>query len=259
MREVRKRANLIRHIRLVHKITDRDGKNASKISNKDTGVPSYDKVQTSNESYGQHSGKSEKGRSMSEAYRDPTYEISHLRMEGPQTEEKYEYEPRSISEMAKHLTEDDFQRLGEQLRSKKSSILNSVLEIIPENLKYRAKCICDQLLKNDSIFFNDKRQLIVGGEVIPNSNICTKIIEALTSCSNSGPSIQPTRNETKSTKMKTRVPRREMRGSESRKSKKSIAKSLKRLGITKFETLFDDDEDDSEEDVTADDKEYEDE
>ena len=126
------------------------------------------------------------------------------------------------------------------------------MEIIPENLKYKAKCICDQLLKNDSIFFNDKRELIVGGEVIPNSNICTKIIEALTSCSNPGPSIQPTRNETKSTKLKSHVPRHETNESESRKLKQSIAKSQKRLGITKFETLFDDDED-------ASDKEYEDE
>ena len=143
----------------------------------------------------------------------------------------------SISEMAKHLTEFDFQRLGEQLRSKKSSILNSVLEIIPDNMKYKAKCICDKLIQSDSIFLNDKRELIVGGEVIPNSNICTKIIEELTSCPNPGASIQPTRTETKSTKLKTHVPRNETGESKSLKPKKS----QNRPGITKFMTLFIDD------------------
>ena len=141
---------------------------------------------------------------------------------------------RSISEIAKHLTESDFQRLGEQLRSKKSSILNSVLEIIPDNMKYKAKCICDKLIQNDSIFLNDKYQLIVHGEIIPNSNICTKIIEALTSCPNPGESIQPTRTETK---LKTHVPRNETRESESMKPKKSE----NRPGITKFKTMFIDD------------------
>ena len=136
--------------------------------------------------------------------------------------------------MAKHLTESDFQRLGEQLRSKKSSILNSVLEIIPDNMKYKAKCICDKLIQNDSIFLNDKRELIVDGEVIPNSNICTKLIEALTSCPNPGASIQPTRTETK---LKTHVPRNETRESESTKPKKS----QNRPGITKFKTMFIDD------------------
>ena len=43
--------------------------------------------------------------------------------------------------MGKNLTEDDYQRLGAQMRSKKSSVLSSVLEIIPDNMKYKAKCI----------------------------------------------------------------------------------------------------------------------
>ena len=90
-------------------------------------------------------------------------------------------------------------------------------------------------MENDSIFLNDKRESIVGGEVIPNSNICTKIIEALTSCPNPGASIRPTRTETK---LKTYVPRNETRESESINPKKSQNRS----GITKFKTLFIDDE-----------------
>ena len=226
-------------MKLVHFIDDRDCKNAYKDSNKTSRIPSY--VESLNEtpvcSNGLQSRMTEKGRPLSEDYREIPYKVSRLSMEGPQTEEKYEYEPRSISEMAKHLTESDFQRLGEQLRSKKSSILNSVLEIIPDNMKYKAKCICDKLIQNDSIFLNDKRELIVGGEVIPNSNMCTKIIEELTSCPNPGASIQPTRTETKSTKLKTHVPRNGTRESESLKPKKS----QNRPGITKFKTMFIDD------------------
>ena len=104
-------------------------------------------------------------------------------------------------------------------------------------MKYKAKCICDTLIRNDSIFLNDQHKLIISGEVIPNSNICTKIIEELMSCPNPGASIQPTQNDTKSTKLKTRVPRNETREGESLKHKKL----QNRPGITKFKTMFIDD------------------
>ena len=216
-KKTKKRANVVRHLKLIHGIDDIDFKNVIKDTN--ICVESYetDRSPVCSNKLELQSRMTEKGRPLSEDYREIPYKVSRLNWEGHQTEEKYEYEPRSISEMAKYLTEGDFQRLGEQLRSKKSSILNSVLEIIPDNLKYKAKCICDKLIQNDSIFLNDKRELIVGGEVIPNSNICTKIIEALTSCPNPGASIQPTRTETK---LKTHVPRNETRESESMNPKK---------------------------------------
>ena len=223
-KKTKKRANVVRHLKLIHGVDDIDFKNVIKDTN--IGVESYETDRSPVCSNGLQSRMTEKGRPLSEDYREIPYKVSQLRME-----EKHEYEPRSIAEMAKHLTEDDFQRLGEQLRSKKSSILNSVLELIPDNMKYKAKCICDKLIQNDSIFLNDKRELIVDGEVIPNSNICTKIIEALTSCPKPGASIQPTRTETKSTKLKTHVPRNKTRESESQN----------RPGITKFKTLFIDD------------------
>ena len=178
-----------------------------------------------------------KGRPLSEDYREIPYKVSRLTMEGPQTEEKYEYDPRSISEMGEHLTESEFHRLGEQLRNKKSSVLNSVLEMMPDNLKYRAKSICDKLMGNDFIFLNDKYQIIVHGDIIPNSNICTKIIEELTTCPNPGASIQPTRTETKSTKLKPHVPRNGPRESDSVNPKKS----QNRPGIIKFKSMFIDD------------------
>ena len=215
-KKTKKRANVVRHLKLIHGIDDIDFKNVIKDTN--IGAESYetDRSPVYSNKLELQSRMTEKGRPLSEDYREIPYKVSCLSMEGPQTEEKYEYEPRSISEMAKHLTEDDYQRLGAQLRSKKSNVLNSVLELIPDNLKYKDKCICDKLIQNDSIFLNDKRELIVYGEIIPNSNICTKIIEALTSCPNHGASIQPTRTETK---LKPHVRRNETRESESMKPK----------------------------------------
>ena len=231
-KKTKKRSNIVRHLKLIHGIDDIDFKNVIKDTN--ICVESYDTDRYPVCSNELQSRMTEKGRPLSEDYREIPYKVSRLSMDGPQTEEKYEYNPRSISEMVEHLTESDFQRLGEQLRSKKSSVLSSVLEIIPDNLKYKAKCICDKLIENDSIFLNDKRELIVDGEVIPNSNICTKIIEAVTSCPNPGASTQPTRTETK---LKTYVPQNETRESESTKQKYSKNSS----GMIKFKTMFIDD------------------
>ena len=233
-KKTKKRANVVRHLKLIHGIDDIDFKNVIKDTN--TGVESYetDRSPVCSNELELQSRMTEKGRPLSEDFREIPNKVSRLSMEGPHTDENYEYGPRSISELAKQLIEDDYQRLGAQLRSKKSHILNSVLEIIPENLKYKAKCICDKLLQNDSIFLNNKKELIIGGEVLPTSNICTKIIEALTSFSNPGSSIQPTRTETKSTKLKSHVLRNEIREIESLKPKIFQNKP----GLTKFKTLF---------------------
>ena len=79
---------MLRHLKLIHGIDDRKGQNASNVSNTDTGMSSYGEVRTSNDSYGQHSRMTEKGRPMSEDYKQPTYEVSQLRMDGSHTEEK---------------------------------------------------------------------------------------------------------------------------------------------------------------------------
>ena len=231
-KKTKKRANIVRHLKLIHGIDDIDCKNVIKDTN--IGVGSYETDRSPICSNGLQSRMREKGRPLSEDYREIPYKVSQLTME-PHTEEKYESKPSSISEMGEHLTESEFHRLGEQLRNKKSSVLNSVLEMLPDNLKNRAKCICDKLMDNDSIFLNDKYQIIVHGDIIPNSNICTKIIEELTTCPNPGSSIQPSRTVTK---LKTYVPRNETRESESMKSKYSQNRS----GITKFNTMFIDDE-----------------
>ena len=231
-KKTKKRANIVRHLKLIHGIDDSDFKNVIKDTN--IGMESYETNRSPVCSNELQSRMTEKGSPLSEDYREIPYKVSQLTME-PHTEEKYEYDPRSISEMDEHLTESEFHKLGEQLRNKKSSVLNSVLEMLPDNLKNRAKCICDKLMGNDSIFLNDKYQIIVHGDIIPHSNICTKIIEALTSCPNPGASIQPTRPETK---LKPHVPRNGTRESESMKPEKS----QNIPGITKFKTMFIDDE-----------------
>ena len=213
-KKTKKRANIVRHLKLIHGIDDIDFKNVIKDTN--IGVGSYETDRSPLCSNGLQSRMTEKGRPLSEDYREIPYKVSQLTME-PHTEEKYESEPSSISEMGEHLTESEFHRLGEQLRNKKSSVLNSVLEMLPDNLKNRAKCICDKLMGNDSIFLNDKYQIIVHGDIIPNSNICTKIIEVLTSSNNPGSSIQPTRTETK-LKPTSRKMKREKANLRSRKN-----------------------------------------
>ena len=114
-KRLKKRANIVRHLKLVHGIDDIDFKNVIKDTN--IGVESYDPDRSPVCSNELQSRMMEKGRPLSEDYREIPYKVSRLTMEGPQTEAKYEYDPRSISEMAKHLTEDEYQRLGAQLRN----------------------------------------------------------------------------------------------------------------------------------------------
>ena len=170
-----RRGNIIRHLKLVHSIDDRDGKNVSKVSNKNEGVLSYGKVQTSNDTYGQHSTMIDKGRHMSEDYREPPYEVSQLRMEAPLTKDKYEDEPRSISEQ-------EFRTIRSELRATKCHILDDVLECIPEHMKAKARCICNILKRLDLFFVNRHHKIIFDGEKLKGSNIHSLIEEILLCC-----------------------------------------------------------------------------
>ena len=209
MREIRKRANLIRHIRLIHKINDREFRNASKITNNDTGVLSHKEVQSSETSYGQHSRMGDKGRPMSEHYREPSYEISQLRMEAPLTREDGNNEARSI-------TEQEFRTIGSELREIKCRILDGVLECIPDHMKVKARCICDILKRLDLFFLNRDHELIFQGQKLQGSNIHTLIEEILMCCPKEN--IQPTRKEAMKNAikctLKTHVPRITSRESE---------------------------------------------
>ena len=230
LRSTKKRANVIRHLKLVHGLDDRDGKNASKETNQNVGKPTYDEDQIDSLN-GLQSRMLGVGRPMSEGrpYEEglhkPRLWVEPKEMSGgpplrtdserssSYTEEMYERrspwmedeqeltreetpscrQPKSISELAAELTEEQLNRLRAQLRAKKSRVLKNVLDLIPNNLKPRAKCICDKLMNNDRIWLNDKQELIIDGDVIRGSNICTKIIEKLTCGSSSREKVkQPT-------------------------------------------------------------------
>ena len=160
-----RRGNIIRHLKLVHSIDDRDGKNASKVSNKNEGVLSY----------GQHSRIIDKGKAMSEDYREPPYGVSQLRMEAPLTKDKYEDEPRTI-------TEQEFRKIGSELRATKCHILDDVVECIPEHMKAKARCICNILKRLDLFFVNRHHEIIFDGEKLKGSNIHSLIEEILLCC-----------------------------------------------------------------------------
>ena len=119
-------------------------------------------------------------------------------------EESSRRQQRSITVLAKELTQDQLERLQSKLRAKKSSILNSVLDIIPNNLKLRARCICDKLMNTDRVWLNDKHELILDGDALPGSSICSYITKLVMNFSSSGESIQSALSDisTKSTKLR---------------------------------------------------------
>ena len=159
-------------------------------------------------------------RAMSEDYGNPSYNISRLKMEAPDTRED-------------SITEEEFRTIQSELRTSKCRILDRVVDTYPEHLKSKVTRICDILKTLDSFFVNRCHELIYNGEKLKGSNIHTLVKEILMCCPREN--IQPTRTETKSTKLKTRhVPRVGTKESKSTKSKKS----QNRTGITKFETLF---------------------
>ena len=215
LQKTRKRANVIRHLKLVHDIDDRDGKNAIKDSNKAIGMISYgdDGIEFSDcsKEIKQPLRMNSSGRPISEessmSEENQFEEASHMkekeshrpqpRMEkyGDYEEETSRCQPRSITELAKELTKDQFERIGATLKAKKSTILDCVMKILPNNMKPRAKCICDKFNNTDRVWLNDKQKLIIDGDVISKSNVCTHIKELLTSFPSSGESSQSTQSD----------------------------------------------------------------
>ena len=100
----------------------------------------------------------------------------HPRMEQEDSEE--ENEPRSNSQYSK----EEIGKLRAALKRTKCQILDCVLNILLPSLRAEAERICDLTRKNDRIWINDKKEVILDGRVIPKSNICTLIIEELMKC-----------------------------------------------------------------------------
>ena len=87
-KKTKKRANVARHLNLIHGIDDIDFKNVIKDTN--IGVESYetDRSRVCSNKLELQSRMTENGRPLSEDYREISYKVSRLSMEGPHTEGK---------------------------------------------------------------------------------------------------------------------------------------------------------------------------
>ena len=176
----------MRHLKLVHSIDDRDGKNASKVSNKNEGVLSYGEVQTSKETNGQTSRMTCVGRPLTE---ESQLEDRLFIQQNPCMDQEDYGEPcpeKSSSSQSQSdpvdglYTLEEIEKLGAGLRSRKCRILDSVLKTIPDHLKDKAEIVCDALKFRDDVFINPGYELIINGTLIRGSNMCNLIINKLT-------------------------------------------------------------------------------
>ena len=90
-------------------------------------------------------------------------------------EESSGNEPRTNPE----YTKEEIEKFRAALKRTKCQILDCVLNILPPRLRAEANRICDFTKKNDRIWINAKKEVIIDGRVIPKSNICTIITEEL--------------------------------------------------------------------------------
>ena len=98
-------------------------------------------------------------------------------------------------ELARPLTEEEFRKIGSELRAFECHVLDCVLDTIPDHLKAKAPCIWDTLKRFGGFFINRHHEFIVDGNKIKGSNIHSLIEDILMCCPTSGESKQSTRND----------------------------------------------------------------
>ena len=187
-----RRGNIIRHLKLVHYIDDRDGKNVYRETNKalngktQTSMDSNEfEQQTSEVSHGLQSNMSGSGIPLSEerypnmnsSKRLLQYERHSLRQQ-PRTqeyddseEENSEDEKRYQNLPDQELTEEKIDEIYGDLKAKKRRILDSVLKTIPDHLQTRAKRFCDALKCKDRLFILPNGCLNIDGKTLCGSHI----------------------------------------------------------------------------------------
>ena len=201
----RRKYNLLRHIKRAHNYEDMS-----------PGECCYDKDERIHDTgNGSLQPKTWLGRAWStkeDTYGNPSAweETSHNREDG-------KHEPRSI-------TEQEFRRIGAELRTTKCRILDELVDCLPDELKTRARCICSILKRLDFFFVNRHHELIYDGEKLNGSNIHVLIEEIMKCCPREiiqRNDISNAKNLKKRT-LKTHAPRiirRESETNESRNSK----------------------------------------
>ena len=187
-----RRGNIIRHLRLVHSIDDRDGQNVYRENFKDgRAQPSMDsnefEQQTSEVSHGLQSRMSGSGIPLSEHMTDLQDERRSHRRE-PRMRE-YDDSEEEISEDEKRfqeryqnlpdqeLTEEKIDEIYGDLKAKKLRILDSVLKTIPDHLQTRAKRFCDALKRKDRLFILSNICLNIDGKTLCGSHIRRRVMQ----------------------------------------------------------------------------------
>ena len=172
-----RRRNLRRHLHLVHNIDDRDGKNITKdyaaTSNGEDSIakelqwrmPSAEKPMSEE-------------RSCEEGMHKPRLWIEPEENWKNCTEEKSECQQEPHAE----LTQEQFERLGLELRAYKCRILDYVLDRTSANDKRIARRICDVLKRLDLFHVNSHHEFSYEGVKIPGSNINSLLQEILMCC-----------------------------------------------------------------------------
>jgi len=190
--ETKRRFNVTRHLKLVHNISDREGRNVIKKSNKNVELYKKDQMDTSDVSNDHEllsriknterlmsEGRCHEKRQRDEI-RHQEYGIYKLQSRELEISEKTPgYEPKSDQD-DRQYTAEQIERFGAELTAKKCHILDCVMKTIPEHLKAKTKLICDALKSRDHFFIKPNYEIINEGSSIQGSNIYALIIDLLT-------------------------------------------------------------------------------
>ena len=192
LHETKKRANVVRHLKLVHNINDREGRNAIKKSKNKVELYREDQMDISDfsDNHELQPIMMNVGRSMTEGrcHEKRNQEEQHQNfgkykqqpiMELDNLEASSGYEPKSDQDDRQYSTEQ-IERFGAELKAKKCYILDCVMKTIPEHLKARTKLICDALKSRDHFFIKSNYEIINEGSTIQGSNVYAVIIDLLT-------------------------------------------------------------------------------
>ena len=178
--KTRQRGNVIRHIKLVYEIEDRDARNASKDSNMS--------VKSSHDRNTPFCSNLMSGRPLFEEI-NPVNDREQLQDGGLYDEnELHRHQPRMEHDRYKAIsnpvnglyTTEPTERFRADLRRKKCHISDCVLDTFPEHPKAKAKSMCDHLKCQDRIFINPGYELVIDGELDRGSNIRDYIMDSLT-------------------------------------------------------------------------------
>ena len=183
---------------MVHSIDNRDGKNASRETNKalngkaQTSMDSNEfEQQTSEDSHELQSRMLGSGIPMSEERYTSINSPKRMLQDGghygklprnqPRIEdsEDSEGDERYTNLHEQELMEKQIDTIYGDLKAKKRRILDNVLDRIPDHLQTRAKRICDSLKGKDRLFILPDGALNIDGETLRGSNIHNLVMQEL--------------------------------------------------------------------------------